>query len=140
MVIATESAYFLQAFSRIGLIPDAGGTYWMPRQMGMAKAMGAALFADKISARQADDWGMIWEAVEDDAFEAHWKARAAHLAKGPTYAYARVKEAIRGTYDHTLDEQLMFEAKLQGQCGKTRDFKEGVVAFTEKRPAHYEGR
>ncbi|WP_417523990.1 enoyl-CoA hydratase-related protein [Marinovum sp.] len=140
VVIASESAFFLQAFTRIGLIPDAGGTYWLPRQMGAAKAMGAALFADKISAQQASDWGMIWEAVEDDAFDAHWKARAAHLAKGPTEAYRHVKTAIRGSFDNTLDEQLLLEARLQGKCGQTRDFKEGVLAFMEKRPAQYEGR
>ncbi len=140
VVFASESAYFLQAFTRIGLIPDAGGTYFLPRQMGIAKAMGAALFADKISARQADDWGMIWEAVPDNDFADVWKARAAQLATGPTAAYKAVKEAIRGTYDNTLDRQLMLEARLQGACGKTRDFKEGVIAFTEKRPAKYEGR
>ncbi len=140
VVIATESAFFLQAFTRIGLIPDAGGTYYLPRQMGLAKAMGAALFADKITARQADDWGMIWEAVSDDAFEAHWKSRAEHLAKGPTAAYQRVKESIRGSFDNDLEAQLALEAKLQGQCGQTRDFKEGVVAFLQKRPAQYEGR
>ncbi|HBV56301.1 MAG TPA: 2-(1,2-epoxy-1,2-dihydrophenyl)acetyl-CoA isomerase, partial [Rhodobacteraceae bacterium] len=94
VVIAKESAYFLQAFTRIGLIPDAGGTYWMTRGMGAAKAMGAALFADKITARQADDWGLIWEAVADADFSAHWQKRAAHLAMGPTMAYAKVKEAI----------------------------------------------
>lgn len=140
VVIATESAYFLQAFTRIGLIPDAGGTWFLPRQMGMAKAMGAALFADKITARQADDWGMIWEAVDDATFEAHWRARAAQLAQGPTAAYAAVKEAIRGTYGKSLPDQLDTEAHLQGQCGKTRDFQEGVVAFMEKRPAKFEGR
>jgi len=140
VVIATESAFFLQAFTRIGLIPDAGGTYFLPRQMGMAKAMGAALFADKITAQQASDWGMIWEAVADDAFEAHWQARAAHLANGPTRAYGHVKTAIRGAFDNTLDEQLALEARLQGDCGKTRDFREGVMAFLEKRPAQYEGR
>lgn len=139
VVIASKSAFFLQAFTRIGLIPDAGGTYWMPRQMGAAKAMGAALFADKISADQADKWGMIWEAVEDDAFEAHWQARAAHLAKGPTMAYAAVKEAIRGSWDNDLTEQLNVEGRLQGKCGQTEDFKEGVTAFLEKRPAHYQG-
>ena len=76
VVIATESAYFLQAFARIGLLPDAGGTWFMPRQMGFAKAMGAALFAEKISARQADDWGLIWEAVADADFATHWRKRA----------------------------------------------------------------
>lgn len=140
VVIATESAFFLQAFTRIGLIPDAGGTWYLPRQMGLAKAMGAALFAEKITARQADDWGMIWEAIPDEAFEAHWQGRAAHLAKGPTAAYANVKKSIRSSFDNDLSEQLALEARLQGECGKTRDFQEGVVAFLEKRPAKYEGR
>ncbi len=140
VVIATQSAVFLQAFTRIGLIPDAGGTYWLPRQMGAAKAMGAALFADPISAQQAADWGMIWEAIDDEDFESHWWARASKLATGPTFAYEKVKEAIRGSFDNTLDEQLALEAKLQGACGKTHDFKEGVLAFMEKRPAKYEGR
>jgi 2-(1,2-epoxy-1,2-dihydrophenyl)acetyl-CoA isomerase len=140
VVIATESAYFMQAFTRIGLVPDAGGTYWMPRNMGSAKAMGAALFADKITAKQADDWGMIWEAVPDAEFEAIWRARAAHLAKGPTLAYEHVKAAIRGSWDNSLDEQLALEGRAQGTCGQSRDFKEGVLAFTEKRPPHFEGR
>lgn len=140
VVIATESAYFLQAFTRIGLIPDAGGTYMLPRQMGMAKAMGAALFADKISARQADDWGMIWEAVPDAEFDAHWRERAAHLANGPTTAYAAAKAVIRGSWDNNFEEQLTLEAQQQGTCGKSRDFKEGVLAFTEKRKASFEGR
>lgn len=140
VVIASESAYFLQAFARIGLIPDAGGTFWMPRQMGAAKAMGASLFAEPISAKQADAWGMIWEAVADDAFDAHWRARAAYLASGPTVAYANIKRAIRGTWEHGLDGQLDLEARLQGKCGRSRDFKEGVVAFLDKRKAEFEGR
>lgn len=140
VVFATESAYFLQAFTRIGLIPDAGGTYMLPRSMGTAKAMGAALFADKISARQADDWGMIWEAVSDADFDAHWRAKAAHLAAGPTVAYAGVKEVIRGSWDNSFEEQLTLEAQTQGTCGKSRDFKEGVLAFVEKRSATFEGR
>lgn len=140
VVIATESAYFMQAFTRIGLIPDAGGTYWMTRNMGSAKAMGAALFADKISAKQADDWGLIWEAVPDAEFDAIWKARAAHLANGPTLAYQHVKNAIRGSWDNTLEQQLALEGRSQGTCGQSRDFKEGVLAFLEKRPPHYEGR
>lgn len=140
VVIAAESASFVQAFTRIGLIPDAGGTYLLPRQMGLAKAMGAALFADKISARQASDWGMIWEAVPDDSFADLWRARAAHLANGPTEAYRRIKEALRGTFERDMDAQLALEAKLQGQCGQTHDFQEGVIAFLEKRPAQFEGR
>lgn len=140
VVIAAESAYFLQAFARIGLMPDAGGTYTLPRTMGTAKAMGAALFADKITARQADDWGMIWEAVADDDFDAQWRARAAHLAAGPTATYHAIKTAIRGSWNNDFDAQLTLEARQQGICGKTRDFKEGVLAFTEKRSPRFEGR
>lgn len=140
VVIAAESAYFMQAFARIGLMPDAGGTYEMPRTMGTAKAMGAALFADKITATQADAWGMIWEAVPDDSFESHWKSRAEHLAKGPTVAYAAMKKAIRGSWNNTYDQQLNEEARHQAACGKSRDFIEGVMAFTEKRSAKFEGR
>ena len=140
VVIASEDAYFLQAFTRIGLIPDAGGTYWLPRQMGFAKAMGAALFAEKITAREAADWGMIWEAVASDTFHDHWNARAAHLANGPTVAYANVKKALRGSFERDLEGQLALEAQLQGECGHTRDFKEGVIAFMQKRPPEYEGR
>ena len=140
IVMATESAYFLQAFTRIGLIPDAGGTYTLPRQMGMAKAMGAALFADKISARQADDWGMIWEAVPDADFDAHWRKKAAQLASGPTLAYASAKKAIRESWDNSFEDQLSLEAREQGKCGQSRDFKEGVIAFLQKRIAKFEGR
>jgi len=140
VVIATESAVFLQAFTRIGLIPDAGGTYWLPRQAGFAKAMGAALFAEPVTAREASDWGMIWECVPDDGFDAHWRARADKLASGPTQAYANLKTAMRKTFENNLEEQLLLEARLQGACGQTRDFKEGVIAFLEKRAAVYEGR
>lgn len=140
VVIAAESAVFLQAFTRIGLIPDAGGTYWLPRQVGFAKAMGAALFAEPVTAQQASDWGMIWEAVPDEGFADHWHGRAMKLAAGPTIAYRNLKTALRKSYENTLDEQLMLEAKLQGEAGKSRDFKEGVMAFLEKRPASYEGR
>ncbi|MFT7058574.1 MAG: 2-(1,2-epoxy-1,2-dihydrophenyl)acetyl-CoA isomerase [Pseudorhodobacter sp.] len=140
VVIAAQSASFIQAFTKIGLIPDAGGTYWLPRQIGAARAMGAALFADKISADQAADWGMIYESIPDETFAAHWQARAAHLAQGPTAAYRGVKTAIRASYGNTLEQQLALEAKLQGACGLTHDFKEGVIAFLEKRTAKYEGR
>ncbi len=140
VVIAADEAYFIQAFTRIGLIPDAGGTYWLPRQMGAAKAMGAALFGDKITGRQAADWGMIYESVPLDGFDKHVADRALHLASGPTEAYRHLKTAIRGSFENTLDQQLALEARLQGACGKTRDFQEGVLAFLEKRQARYEGR
>ena len=140
VVIAAESAYFVQAFTRIGLIPDAGGTYWLPRQVGAAKAMGAALFADKVMAKDAERWGMIYETAPDDDFVAHIQARAAQLAQGPTIAYGELKAAIRGSFENTLDQQLALEAKLQGICGRTHDFQEGVTAFLEKRNPRYEGR
>ncbi len=140
VVLASEDAYFVQAFTRIGLIPDAGGTWFLPRQVGLARAMGTALFADKITARQAADWGMIYEAVPQADFAQLWQHRAAQLANGPTETYQYVKQALKASYDNSLDEQLALEAKLQGKCGKTRDFKEGVLAFLEKRPAVFEGR
>ena len=140
VVIATQSAAFLQAFTRIGLMPDAGGTYWLPRQVGFARAMGAALFADKVTADQAAQWGMIWESVPDAEFAAHWRARAAHLAKGPTAAYGAIKRALREGYGNDLPTQLSLEAELQGQLGQSRDFHEGVTAFLQKRPPVFEGR
>ncbi len=140
VVMAAELAVFLQAFTRIGLIPDAGGTYWLPRQVGFARAMGAALFAEPVPARQAEAWGMIWEFVADEEFEAHWQRRARQLAQGPTAAYSHVKRALRESFGNDLHDQLELEARLQGECGKTRDFKEGVMAFLEKRPAAFEGR
>lgn len=139
VVIATESASFIQAFTRIGLIPDAGGTWWLPRQIGAARAMGACLFADKITARQAESWGMIYECVADDAFAAHVAARAAHLAQGPTGAYRALKQALRQSWDHDLSGQLALEARLQGEAGKSADFREGVAAFLEKRAPRFTG-
>ncbi len=140
VVIATMSADFSQAFTRIGLMPDAGGTWWLPRQVGAARAMGAALFAEPISARKAADWGMIWEAVPDMEFASTWADRARQLAQGPTAAYKRVKQALRATWDNDLEAQLRLEARLQGECAATRDFQEGVLAFREKRPPRFEGR
>ncbi len=139
VVIASESASFIQAFTRIGLVPDAGGSYWLPRQIGLARAMGSILFADKITARQAVDWGMIYEQVPDADFAAHWQARALTLAQGPTLAYRGVKTALRASFDNDLDAQLALEARLQGECGATMDFREGVAAFLEKRVAQFRG-
>lgn len=139
VVIAAESASFIQAFTRIGLIPDAGGSYWLPRQIGMARAMGAALFAEKITAAQAADWGMIWEAVPDAGFATHVAGRAAQLATGPTAAYRLVKQALRASPENGLGAQLALEARLQSEAGATADFREGVAAFLEKRPARFTG-
>ena len=140
LVIAAESAVFLQAFTRIGLIPDAGGTSFLPRRVGLQRAMGAALLAEPVSAAQAVDWGMIWEAVPDDRFAEVVAARAAKLASGPTGAYAALKQALRGAFDQSLEAQLEVEARLQGRCGASADFREGVAAFLSKRPAVFQGR
>ncbi len=139
IVIAAQSASFIQAFTRIGLVPDAGGSYWLPRQIGLARSMGAMLLGDKISAQQAADWGMIYECVPDEDFAAHIRARAAHLAAGPGAAYRGVKEMLRASFGNDLDRQLALEARLQGACGQTADFREGVAAFLEKRSARFIG-
>jgi len=112
----------------------------MPRSMGFAKALGASLFAEKIPAKKADEWGLIWEAVPDEKFEVTWRSRAEYLAKGPTLAFSQMKFALRESWNHTLDEQLAMEAKIQGKVGRSRDFLEGVSAFLEKRSANFEGR
>jgi 2-(1,2-epoxy-1,2-dihydrophenyl)acetyl-CoA isomerase len=139
LVIACESASFIQAFARIGLIPDAGGTSFLPRRVGLQRAMGAALLAEPVPARQAEAWGMIWEAVPDDRFAEVVAARAAQLASGPTGAYSALKRALRGAFDQDLETQLALEAELQGACGASADFREGVAAFIEKRRPRFVG-
>jgi 2-(1,2-epoxy-1,2-dihydrophenyl)acetyl-CoA isomerase len=140
IVIACDSASFIQAFTRIGLVPDAGGSYWLPRQIGMARAMGAMLLGDKITGAQAAEWGMIYECVPNAGFAAHVRARALKLAQGPTVALRGVKQMVRASFDNDLDTQLALEARLQGACGQTIDFREGVAAFLEKRAAQFSGR
>ena len=139
VVIAAESASFVQAFTRIGLIPDAGGTWALPRLVGNARAMGAMLFAERISARQAADWGMIWDCVPDASFAGVVAARAAHLARGPTLAFQGVKAALRASAGNGLAAQLAVEAEWQGRCGASDDFREGVAAFLGKRAARFTG-
>ncbi|MEL6775410.1 MAG: enoyl-CoA hydratase-related protein [Pseudomonadota bacterium] len=140
IVIAGQSASFIEAFARIGLIPDAGGTYWLPRLVGQARAMGMCLTAEPVEAARAAEWGLIWEVVPDDALKAHVGALAARLATGPTVAYRLAKQALRASADNNFEAQLALEARLQGEAGRTRDFAEGVLAFLEKRPARFEGR
>ena len=137
VVIASEAATFTQSFLRIGLIPDAGGTWTLPRQVGAARAMGAMLFAEPVSARQAADWGMIWEAVAPDAFAARWRARAASVAAAPATAVRALKQALAASAGNTLDLQLKTEARLQAECGRSPDLAEGIAAFLQKRPARF---
>lgn len=139
VVIAAESASFVQAFTRIGLIPDAGGTWTIPRAVGAARAMGMMLFADAIPARQAADWGLIWEALPDGGFAEVVAQRARHLAQGPTSAYLAIRQAVSASFDSDLAGQLELEASLQGEAGQTADFREGVTAFLEKRHPRFTG-
>jgi 2-(1,2-epoxy-1,2-dihydrophenyl)acetyl-CoA isomerase len=140
VVIAARSASFLQAFARIGLIPDAGGTYWLPRLVGQARAMGMCLLAEPIPAETAAEWGLIWEVVDDDALEGRATELAHRLAAGPTAALRLTKQALRASPGNALQAQLDLEATLQAEAGRTRDFMEGVMAFMEKRAARFEGR
>lgn len=140
LVIAAESASFIQAFTRIGLMPDAGGTWILPRLIGHARVLGAMLLADAIPARQAADWGMIWQAVADADFAATWQTAAHRLAVGPTQAYRALRQAVRASAVNGLDTQLALESRLQGDCAATADFAEGLVAFSAKRPPVFRGR
>ncbi|MBK4215511.1 enoyl-CoA hydratase/isomerase family protein [Paracoccus caeni] len=140
VVIAAESASFIQAFTRIGLVPDAGGTFAIPRSVGAARAMGMMLFAEPVSARQAADWGMIWEALPDADFAEGVAARARKLADGPTAAYLSIRQLVAASTQNDMDAQLALEAKMQGQAGRSADFVEGVTAFLEKRKAVFTGR
>ncbi|WP_416899312.1 MAG: enoyl-CoA hydratase-related protein [Minwuia sp.] len=140
IIIAGESAVFLQAFCNIGLVPDAGSTWYLPRQVGRARAMGMALLGEKITAREAEDWGMVWKTVDDDALEAEGGKVLARLAAGPTRGLGLIRRAMHNAQSQTLAQQLDTERDSQRVAGSTRDFAEGVQAFLEKRPAKFTGR
>jgi 2-(1,2-epoxy-1,2-dihydrophenyl)acetyl-CoA isomerase len=140
LVIATESAAFLQPFCKLGLIPDTGGSYFLPRLVGTQRAMGLALLGDKLTARRAAEIGLIWECVADSDFAAHIAALAAQLAAGPTLGYANTKRALYASPNHNLSEQLALEAQLMRECGFSEDYREGVAAFKEKRSPVFKGR
>jgi 2-(1,2-epoxy-1,2-dihydrophenyl)acetyl-CoA isomerase len=139
LVIAKQSAFFLQAFSKIGLIPDTGGTWFLPQRVGMARAMGLALLAEKLPAQQAKDWGLIWDCVADEAFEAHVRTLAESVAKMPTKALVRTRQAMQASFTHTLEQQLSMEGGFMRELGWSRDYAEGVAAFTQKRAPHFTG-
>jgi 2-(1,2-epoxy-1,2-dihydrophenyl)acetyl-CoA isomerase len=140
LVLAGRSASFIQAFARIGLVPDSGGTWHLPRLVGTARALGMALTAEPVTAEQAAAWGLIWRVVDDERLLPEARALAERLAAGPTLALGLIKRAIRGASRTTLDEQLAIERDFQRTAGASQDYREGVAAFFEKRAPRFEGR
>lgn len=140
IVIAGRSAYFLQAFVNIGLVPDVGSTWLLPRLAGRARAQAMMMLGERISAEQALDWGMIYKVVDDAELMPAARAIADKLAKGPTKAYALIRQGIRECLDSSLSEGLMVERRNQLHAGRTGDFVEGVAAFLQKRPANFQGK
>lgn len=140
LTIAKKSASFIQAFSKIGLIPDSGGTYYLPRIIGSQKALALMMTGEKISADQADAMNMIYKSVEDEQFEAEIQKLATTLAAMPTKGLGLTKRAVNQSFNNTLEEQLKVEETLQTEAGKTYDFNEGVNAFLEKRAPVFKGK
>ncbi|MBL4802128.1 MAG: 2-(1,2-epoxy-1,2-dihydrophenyl)acetyl-CoA isomerase [Emcibacter sp.] len=140
MVFAAKSAKFIQVFCKIGLIPDSGGTYNLPRLVGSARAMGLALTGDPIMAEQAEEWGMIWKAVDDEDLLAVATKQAQKFTKQPTFGLSLIKKAIRSSFDNDLEAQLQVESDSQKQAGFSDDYQEGVAAFLEKRKPSFTGK
>jgi 2-(1,2-epoxy-1,2-dihydrophenyl)acetyl-CoA isomerase len=140
IVLAARSAKFIQSFAKIGLVPDSGGTWLLPRLIGEARAKALAMLAEPISAETAESWGMIWRAVDDDKLKSEAEALAAHLASQPTQGLAMIKQAFAKSATNSLDAQLDLERDLQRQAGATPDYAEGVNAFIAKRPPTFTGR
>ncbi|HSV16820.1 MAG TPA: 2-(1,2-epoxy-1,2-dihydrophenyl)acetyl-CoA isomerase PaaG [Casimicrobiaceae bacterium] len=140
LVIAARSAAFIQAFARIGLVPDSGGTFFLPRLVGTARAMGLALLGDKLSAEQAAAWGLIWQCVDDAELPAAVERLVAQLAQAPTRGLAAIKRALHASADNTLETQLDLERDVQRELGYSDDYREGVAAFLAKRPPRFTGR
>ena len=140
MVLAAESAKFIQSFAKVGLIPDTGGSWHLPRLLGEARAKGLALTAQPISAQTAQDWGLIWECLPDAALKDEARGMTAQFAQGPTLGFAQTKACIHAAATATLDEHLEREAIAMKLCGESADYAEGVSAFLEKRPAVFRGK
>jgi len=140
IVIAANSAKFIQSFSALGLIPDSGGSWHLPRLVGQARALGLALTGEPLPATKAAEWGLIWKAVDDDQLDAEVDAVAAKLASLPPLGLDAIKRIVRTSWSRTLDEELDLQRDEMRRLGFTQDYREGVAAFLEKRPAKFEGR
>jgi 2-(1,2-epoxy-1,2-dihydrophenyl)acetyl-CoA isomerase len=140
LVIAGKSAKFIQSFSALGLIPDSGGSWHLPRLVGQARALGLALTGEPLPAERAAEWGLIWKAVEDDQLDTEVDSVAAKLAALPPLGLAAIKQIIRTSWSRTLDEELDLQRDEMRRLGFTEDYREGVAAFLEKRPANFSGR
>lgn len=140
IVLAARSAKFIQSFAKIGLVPDSGGTYFLPRLIGDARAKALAMLAEPITAETAADWGLIWRAVDDDKLMGEAATLTAHLASQPTQGLAMIKQAFAQSPTNTLDAQLDLERDLQRKAGRTPDYAEGVDAFIAKRAPKFTGR
>ena len=139
LVIAARSATFVQAFSRLGLVPDSGGTFFLPRLVGTARAMGLALLAEPLGAERAEQWGLIWKVVDDARLADEAASIARALATGPTKGHGLLKKAMYASATNTLDAQLDLERDLQREAGLSEDYREGVTAFKEKRTPRFKG-
>ncbi len=139
LVLAARSASFIQAFVKIALVPDAGGSWFLPRLVGNARALGLAMTGEKISAEDAEQWGMIWKCVDDDKLAPAAAALASSLAAGPTRTLGMIKRQFQASGTHSLEEQLKLERDLQREVGRGTDFREGVAAFLEKRKPRFSG-
>jgi 2-(1,2-epoxy-1,2-dihydrophenyl)acetyl-CoA isomerase len=139
IVIAAKSASFIEPFCKLGLIPDTGGTYFLPRLVGTARAMGLALLGDKLPAEQAASWGLIWKCVDDEKFAEETDALARHFAAAPTKGLTRAKQAIYASPANTLEQQLNLERDFMRELGNSADYREGVAAFLEKRAPRFKG-
>jgi 2-(1,2-epoxy-1,2-dihydrophenyl)acetyl-CoA isomerase len=140
LVVAGRSAKFIQSFAAIGLIPDSGGTWVLPRLVGQARALGLTLTGEPLSAEKAEEWGMIWRCVDDDALDTEVHALAQKLASLPPLGLAATKEMIRESWQHTMEQELHRQRNMMCRLGYTQDYREGVAAFLEKRPANFVGR
>jgi 2-(1,2-epoxy-1,2-dihydrophenyl)acetyl-CoA isomerase len=140
IVIAKNSAKFIQAFSAIGLIPDSGGTYFLPRLIGKQKALALMMTGDRVSAEEAERMNMIYKAIQDEDFDAYVEGFVAKIAQMPTYGLGLTKKAVNESFNNSLKEQLDLEEELQFQAGQSHDFKEGTAAFLEKRKPKFTGK